>query len=376
MLVNSVFPSIDQTIEYKTELLISKIYKFQKNNYWLVEVASLNKDLLIQVIPDDIRCKIRTGEIKLAISNTFEGFTSIIDGIYQVLTELELPEDNVILFTGNKEILSTVYEVASLYNKKHIKCIWVSFAEFSINVQSRLIPINNRVYQHTYSKKFLNFNRRWRPHRPTLVSLLLIRNLIDYGYVSLTEFEGFGWDNVWENMLYLNNKSNIRSLLEQHKTEIKSLPNLHIDKESLEGLSDRLDPNLQKFYDETYFSLVTETYFYNSDDLKETGISLSEKTFKPIVYNHPFILVGQPYSLKTLRELGYKTFHPLINEDYDCETDPCKRLLMVLDEVERLCNLNSYELSKFIEQSKSICEFNHRHLFSPLRKNKFTIELN
>ena len=376
MLINSVFPSINQTIEYKTELLISKIYKFHIHNYWLVEVASLNKDLLIQVIPDDIRCKIRTGEIKLAISNTFEGFTSIIDGIYQVLTELELPEDNVILFTGNKEILSTVYEVASLYNKKHIKCIWVSFAEFSINAQSKMIPIPNRVYQQTYSKKFLNFNRRWRPHRPTLVSLFLIRNLIDYGYISLVEFEGFGWDNVWENMLYLNNKSNIRSLLEQHKAEIKSLPNLHIDKESLDGLCDRLDSNLTLFYNDTYFSVVTETYFYSSTDLPETGISLSEKTFKPIVYNHPFILVGQPYSLKTLRELGYKTFHPLINEDYDYETDPCKRLLMILDEVERLCNLNSHELSRFIEQSKSICEFNHRHLFSPLRKNKFTIELN
>jgi hypothetical protein len=36
-----------------------------------------------------------------------------------------------------------------------------------------------------YDKKFVNFNRRWRIHRPALVALLEIRGLLDKGYVSL-----------------------------------------------------------------------------------------------------------------------------------------------------------------------------------------------
>ena len=375
MIVNSPIPSLGESIEYSNQILISKIYDFSNRDYWLVEVASLYKEHLLQVIPEHIQRDIQSGKLILAISNTFEGFTSIVDPIYLVAIQLNLPEDNIVLFTGNRNILSTIKKVSSLHNKKEIKCVWVRDAEFTIRVQSNLLRIPNRKYPKTYNKKFINFNRRWRPHRPIFVGLLYIKNLIDSGYISLTEVEGFSWNNLWENIVALTTGSDIRLLLEKYKKEITSLSNLYIDKTSLEKPCARIEPNTDMYYNDTYFSIVSETFFYYSNEL-EDGMVLTEKTFKPMLYQHPFILIGLPNSLKLLKELGYKTFSPFINEDYDNELDNNKRMLMIISEVERLCNLDDVELAKFIEGCISICNYNRTHLQYIVRNKDLCKELN
>ena len=44
---------------------------------------------------------------------------------------------------------------------------------------------------------------------------------------------------------------------------------------------------------------------------------ITEKTYRNIKYKKPFIIMGQHISLASLHKLGYKTFHPLIDESYD-----------------------------------------------------------
>ncbi len=375
MIVNSPIPSLGDSIEYRNQILISKIYDFSNRDYWLIEVASLCKEQLLQVIPEHIQRDIQSGKLILAISNTFEGFTSIVDAIYLVAIQLNLPEENIVLFSGNRNILSTIKKVSSLYNKKEIKCVWVRDAEFTIRVQANLLKIPNRKYLKTYEKKFINFNRRWRSHRPIFVGLLYIKNLIDLGYVSLTEVEGYNWNNTWENLVALTTGSDIRLLLEKYKKEVVSLSNLYIDKTSLEKPCDRIEPNMDMYYNDTYFSVVSETFFYNNSEV-ENGMVLTEKTFKPMLYQHPFILIGLPHSLAALKELGYKTFSPFINEDYDNELDNNKRMLMIVSEVERLCNLDEFELAKFIEGCMSICNYNRTHLQYVVRNKDLFKELN
>ena len=77
---------------------------------------------------------------------------------------------------------------------------------------------------------------------------------------------------------------------------------------------------------------------------------------------HPFILVSIPKSLEVLRELGYKTFSPWINESYDLEEDDNTRMLMLVDEIERLTNLSSQELEEFLIAMKEICLYNYNIL--------------
>ena len=59
------------------------------------------------------------------------------------------------------------------------------------------------------------------------------------------------------------------------------------------------------------------------------GLGISEKPFKPILHNQPFIIAGPHLHLKHLRDLGYKTFSNFIDESYDCIPDTTKRLQAV-----------------------------------------------
>jgi hypothetical protein len=86
---------------------------------------------------------------------------------------------------------------------------------------------------------------------------------------------------------------------------------------------------------------------------------------------HPFILVTVPGSLKFLKQLGYKTFDGLINESYDQEQDDTLRLSMILDEIQRLSNLNKEQLSTFLKEAKLICTYNFNHLMT---SNNYVIE--
>ena len=116
--------------------------------------------------------------------------------------------------------------------------------------------------------------------------------------------------------------------------------------------------------------MVTETNFYSEvEKYNSSYVSIcqptrffSEKTFKPMAYRHPFVMVSVPKMLKLLRDMGYKTFHPYINEDYDKEENDGKRLLMIVDEICRLSRLNEKELEEFILNTQDICEHNFKIL--------------
>ena len=113
------------------------------------------------------------------------------------------------------------------------------------------------------------------------------------------------------------------------------------------------DPNAYS----NYFSLITETnYFKNYGQLD--GHFLTEKTFKAISGKHPFILVGRPGLVESLRTLGYKSFAPHINESYDWIEDDELRLEAIMNEVERLCNFTDIEWMDFQTNVQSIVEHN------------------
>ncbi|MHB1947026.1 MAG: hypothetical protein ACYCQI_02785 [Gammaproteobacteria bacterium] len=105
----------------------------------------------------------------------------------------------------------------------------------------------------------------------------------------------------------------------------------------------QLIPELGKYgkvdHFESYFELVTETYFLN-----ETTLNLTEKTIKPILRFQMFIILGSPHTLAELRKLGFQTFSPYIDETYDTIIDPVQRFICIMKEIDRLCNLTIEEL--------------------------------
>ena len=121
-------------------------------------------------------------------------------------------------------------------------------------------------------------------------------------------------------------------------------------------LSKKIDP-MGKFHIETdgwecfnyhiteksYFNVVTETHHEICED--NDGLHITEKTYKALI-SQPFIIVGQYGHLEKLREMGFQTYPELFDESYDLIENPKDRIEFILDEIERLCNMDKNKLEE------------------------------
>lgn len=98
----------------------------------------------------------------------------------------------------------------------------------------------------------------------------------------------------------------------------------------------QFDPD---WYDSTYFSVVVETSM-------QAPTFVTEKTYKPLAYYHPFIVAGTPGTLAHVRDQGFETFSHLIDESYDFEQDNTQRLMQVCDIV--------FDLTKQLEKNSML----------------------
>jgi len=118
----------------------------------------------------------------------------------------------------------------------------------------------------------------------------------------------------------------------------------------------------------SYFEVVTETTYNDTG----SGVLITEKTWKPILTFKPFINVGNPGILRKLKEWGFKTFEPYIDESYDSE--PMKflhgedinsrvRCEMAYSNVKKLCNMTHKELHDWYWSLKDILIHNFNHFY-------------
>ena len=121
---------------------------------------------------------------------------------------------------------------------------------------------------------------------------------------------------------------------------------------------------------ENDFNVVLEGYVDN-DEIEYPFIT--EKTYRNFRCKKPFILMGNRYSYKVLLSLGYKTFHPLINESFDTyETrDRCK---VVLNELENLRTKTDAQWDSFLRECEPIVEHNYNNLLSRIKQTKAWLE--
>ena len=91
--------------------------------------------------------------------------------------------------------------------------------------------------------------------------------------------------------------------------------------------------HVPEHYTTSYCHVVVETHF---DADQSGGAFLTEKTFKPIKHGQPFVIVGAPGTLATLRSLGYRTFDHAIDNSYDLETDNTRRWQMCLEAIQQI----------------------------------------
>lgn len=179
--------------------------------------------------------------------------------------------------------------------------------------------------------------------------------------------------NLHANSITSIKKTNDNTAADEHVFRNKKLvPN---NFEFLEKLADNYvgsgesaayDP---KDFVDTKISVVLETIFDGSK------IHLTEKILRPIACGHPFILAAGPGSLAYLREYGFKTFDPWIDESYDQETDSVIRLEKIIKSMKQFSDLPCGDQEKIYKKIVKIAEHNREWFFSKKFMNLINQEL-
>ena len=212
---------------------------------------------------------------------------------------------------------------------------------------------NDLLNKNDKFQKEYKFNfpiRRFRGHRMEMLEKLWYydKSFIDNNLIS--------YDVTVE-----NNKGALRNFTKEFVDFILETKRKIIDTDDMNGVQGYRTEN-KWVYEKSYFSIVAETMFYENYNY------LSEKIYKPIAHQHPFVLLGKANSLKFLKSLGFKTFDGFIDERYDCELDNKKRFQMVYEEIVRLNSMSKNELDEMLVSLNDILKHNQKHLIE-INKN-------
>jgi len=103
------------------------------------------------------------------------------------------------------------------------------------------------------------------------------------------------------------------------------------------------DPN---WYDQTLFSIAVESAVdrqtrleLERDNLRDESLPcdafITEKTFKPIAFGHPFMLCAMKDTLKYLKSFGFESYDNIFDESYDSLNTFNERLDLLYNNIEQ-----------------------------------------
>jgi len=188
------------------------------------------------------------------------------------------------------------------------------------------------------SHKFTALNRLPKWWRASIISDLQHRGLLANSLVS-----------------YNTSNVTIDEIEDDNPIEVDQIDGWRVRTRSLSQsqlLCDQFDSQQQNdhhtvntdLYTQSVCSIVLETHF---DVDQSGGAFLTEKTFKPIKYGQPFVIAGGPGSLQALRDLGYRVFDSVIDNNYDTIKDNTQRYFALRDAIEKIVsNDNFYNMCR------------------------------
>ena len=226
-----------------------------------------------------------------------------------------------------------------------------------------------RFYQHvslptTYvvepkQRRFLCFNYALHAHRVWLYIMLHDQGVLENSYWSMPlqwrEYQFMQRIEYFKQSLTGKQVQEILAISQEQIASAEHLLPLTADPDYSREHQDN-NPHAPQLYADSLVSIITETHFF------ENTLHLTEKTFKPISFLHPFIMVSTAGSLAYLKDLGFKTFDSIWDESYDQEQDPVQRLIKLKELILTINNFSQDQLLEAQHKIKPIVEHNYQHL--------------
>ena len=303
--------------------------------------------------------QVRDNKAVIMIYQPMEGYPTnwlgndVYEIIYKEIKKYKLNPKNILYVTGNWKLKEDFekWKPKSKYSKSENIVVYSFNNERYLDFRNKW-EIADLESNKKRRKHFLCYNRTPRGHRLYLLSLLHGKGLISKGFVSCQKFD-YRWMSGYLHNIGLG--KNLRDVTKKHLKEFSKGSPYIVDVD--EWNTNHFDTSPAWPYEESFFSVTTNTLF------EDDALFLDEKVWKPILNYHPFVFVGCHNSLEKLKELGFKTFHPFIDESYDDQKHHAKRMIMISKEINRLCSYTMDEMESWYEQLIPRLEHNYQVLF-------------
>lgn len=316
----------------------------------------------IDVIPEKIINLLKLGKVKLLLSMTHDPVSTTKDIVefLKILKEKNISYKDVIFVGGSKiknwENLPNDFNLyhAFIFIKSYIRNKPIEKSYGSLGYESQWVSekdLNERIER---KYKFISFNRAMqKSHRAIFGYIYEKYNLENHGIFSFLQGDEESKIKIAQ-IIRQNYKNADSSIIENF---VGKLP-IEVDTQHLspqEKMGFATDLNKLDFYKESYINIVTETTFNNE-------VFLSEKIMRPLANYQPFLVFASVGTLEELKSLGFKTFNPIINEEYDTIENMDERFASLEKEIDRLNKMTIGEIHNLYYSIKDILIHNRNIL--------------
>ena len=306
--------------------------------------------------------RIKNKTAYILITLLFEGYLNdrFLSAMQEYFKHKNIPLTQIVYVTncGNgKDVYENYCQRHSIVPEMHMEYLPV-FRVDKTDIQNALDNYSLEGYTPGPKEKtFLCFNRRYSDHRLLFFMMAVKRNLVDKFYMSMAASQPEADRTFKTNAEYLIYKHNTYGLTNEDIDSCNSLLPLVLDNDNFNQypMETSVDP-VEKFYKNSLINIINETYFFNNI------IHITEKTYKPIAFLQPFILLGAAGSLQHIKDMGFKTFHEFWDESYDTEINDPIRFTKIVNIVEEISNWPEQKKIDFSYKIKGILEYNLNRL--------------
>lgn len=311
---------------------------------------------------DRVREMCQDDSITVVFGNSAEGSRTLIDQCERVLGLGDLIDQRRLLLVSGGDL-------PDHYPFLHHEHFLVRVLDYDENIEqsARMAEIfakSDKPYT------FLFLNGRARPHRKYLVERLGALGLLDRALWTMldgrrTEPREFQIMVGGEDRMATNTP--IRLLPEHYEVSryrarkpIDDYPHQFVKPEIFRFEWGDIYLQAEPYID-TYFSLVTETVY----DMRHSF--RTEKIAKPLAMGHPWICAANAGFYRDLRNLGFRTFHDVIDESFDLIDDHRARMDRVIQVVQDVCQ---QDLQAFLRATEPVCKYNQQFLPEFIREHR------
>jgi len=342
-LSESEFEFVHSTEYSQPGLYIVEVSKIPK--LWCAKTFLKSFNLLLN-IPSRVIKAAKSKKIRILILSIVEGdnFTSnAFDGfehLHNTIQLLGLPKYSVLIVSGNLNASQQYTE----WCKQHSKEEYIEFQEGVEWDGKESHPPNDVVNLKNNCLPFNSLNRAHRNHRTEHLYFLAENKL--QGLVS-----GGAWFSTHpiDAPIYQTVEYN------HYNTVLTANYPKTIDVTDLVNQVPNLTNNLE-IYESSQLTVVTESHFNQTG-----GLFITEKTFRPLLVGHPFMILGQKGTLEKLRSWGFSTDFDGIDQCYDLIEDDQERFLHFHRSLKDWYNVPSEEKKLMLQKWKSTIKHNFDH---------------